>query len=197
MAFLPEFRPFGQLGLARPTALFDELIRDTFRDYLAPISGEGGQLMRFTPRVNVTETNDAYELECEVPGMNPEDVKVTLSGDTLMIQGEKRREDKREGDTWHVIERSYGSFQRSFSFPTAVDADSVEAESDNGVLCIKVMKAKEERPRRIEIRSGQRELQTTGKQLGASGGGAQSQEGGQQHGEQKQQHGAGGRQKKS
>lgn len=168
MAFLPEFRPFGPAGLTRSGSLFDELIRDTFRDYLAPLGGEAGQLMRFTPRVNVTETNEAYELECEVPGIDPEEVKVTLSGDTLTIQGEKKREDQREGDTWHVTERSYGTFQRSFTFPANVDADSVEASSENGVLHIKVSKAKEQQPRRIQIRSGgQRELRTTAQEVGA------------------------------
>lgn len=188
MAFLPEFRPFGPAGMSRPGSLFDELIRDTFRDYLAPMgSGEVGQLMRFQPRVNVTETNEAYELECEVPGIAPEEVKVTLSGDTLTIQGEKRREEKREGDTWHVTERSYGSFQRSFTFPANVDADSVEASSENGVLHIKVMKATEQQPKRIQIRSGgQRELRTTGTEVGAGAPaanvqGKQKAQGGEEH----------------
>lgn len=192
MAFLPEFRPFGATGLTRPGSLFDELIRDTFRDYMAPIAGEG-QLMRYAPRVNVTETNEAYELECEVPGIDPEEVKVTLSGDTLTIQGEKKREERREGDTWHVTERSYGAFQRSFSFPADVDAESVEATSENGVLKIKVMKAKEQQPKRIQIRSGQRELETTGREVGAGAPAAnvQGKHGGEKAGE------AGGRKKSS
>lgn len=195
MAFLPEFRPFGPAGLARSGSLFDELIRDTFRDYLAPMgAGEGGQLMRYTPRVNVTETNEAYELECEVPGIDPEEVKVTLSGDTLTIQGEKRREEKREGDTWHVTERSYGSFQRSFTFPANVDADSVEASSENGVLHIKVMKAKEQQPKRIQIRSGgQRELRTTAQEVGAGAPAANVQ--GTQGAEERKAGESGGRRK--
>lgn len=177
MAFLPEFRPFGATGLTRPGALFDELIRDTFRDYLVPFGyGPDVGIMRFSPRVNVTETPDAYELECELPGVAPDDVKVTLSGDTLTIQGEKKREEKRESDTWHVTERSYGAFQRSFTFPTDVDPDSVEATSDNGVLTIRVMKAKEQQPRRIQIKSGHRELETTGRAVGV-GAGAQAQAG--------------------
>ncbi|MCO5167737.1 MAG: Hsp20/alpha crystallin family protein [Planctomycetes bacterium] len=194
MVFLPEWRPFGQTGLTRPSSLFDEMIRETFRDLVSP-GGEGAALTRYTPRVNVTETDEAYEIECEVPGVDPEEVKVTLSGDTLTVAGEKRREEQREGDTWHVVERSYGSFQRSFTFPAAVDGDSVEATSEHGVLKVRVLKAKEQQPRRIEVRrqeGGKRQLSTTAQEVGGGKGGrAQQQEGETQGG------GGGGGRKKS
>lgn len=179
MGFLSEWRPFGQGGLVRPPSLFDEMLRETVRDLVAP-GGEGLPLTRFTPRVNVTETDEAYDIECEVPGIDPEEVRVTLSGDTLTIAGEKRREEQREGDTWHVVERAHGAFQRSFSFPAAVDAESVEATSEHGVLKVRVLKAKEQQPRRIEVRrqqgSGKRELSTTAQEVGQRKGQAREGE---------------------
>jgi HSP20 family protein len=152
VGYLSEWRPF-QAGLTRPST-FDDLFRETFREFMAPGGEATAPLMRFMPRVNVTESADAYELEVEVPGVNPEEVRVTFTGDTLTIQGEKRRKEQREGDTWHVTERSYGTFQRSFTFPAPVDGDSVEATSENGVLRIRVAKAREAQPRRIEVRRG-------------------------------------------
>jgi HSP20 family protein len=153
MGFLSEWRPF-QGGLSRPSTI-DDVFRETFRDFFAPVGPEGGTAMRFVPRVNVTEDEKAYELEVEVPGVKPEEVRVTITGDTLTIQGEKQREQQRQGQTWHVTERSYGSFQRSFTFPAAVDPESIEATSDSGVLKIRVAKAREAQPRRIEVRRGE------------------------------------------
>lgn len=160
MGFLSEWRPF-QGGLSRPQTI-DDVFRETFRDYFAPAGAEGATAMRFVPRVNVTEDEKAYELELEVPGVDPEEVRVTLTGDTLTVQGEKRREQQRQGQTWHVTERSYGSFQRSFTFPAAVDGESIEATSENGVLRVRVAKAREAQPRRIEVRRGERTTKRAG-----------------------------------
>lgn len=174
MSLLNPLRPFEESGLTRPSGLFEDFLRDLWSPMLAsPRGGEG--LMRFVPRVNVTEQNDAYELECELPGLRPEDVSVNLSGDTLTIQGEKRREDAREGETWHVTERSYGTFQRTFTFPVNIDPEGVEATHEHGILRIRCVKSKESQPRRIEIRAGKKEsgkeLETSAEEVHAGAGG--------------------------
>jgi HSP20 family protein len=171
---LNPLRPFEETGLSRPgPGLFEDFLRDLWSPMLAtPRGGEG--LMRFTPRVNVTERADAYEVECELPGLRPEDVNVNLTGDTLTISGEKRREDAREGDTWHVTERSYGAFQRTFTFPMNIDPEGVDAAHENGILKVRVAKSKESQPRRIEIRAGKKEagakeIETTAEEVPVSG----------------------------
>lgn len=162
-------------SMMRPGDVFEDLVRDLWSPMFAPmIASRGEGLSRFSPRVNLTERPDAYEIEVEVPGVRPEDVNVNLIGDTLTIQGEKSQEDRREEDTWHVTERSYGSFQRSFTFPAHVDAEKVEATNENGLLKIRVAKTKESQPRRIEIRAGkggQRQLETSAKEVPISKGG--------------------------
>lgn len=153
-------------SLTRPSDVFEDLVRDLWSPMFAPMIGSRGEgLRRFSPRVNLTEKADAYELEIEVPGVAPEDVNVNLIGDTLTIQGEKSQEDRREEDTFHVTERSYGSFQRSFTFPAHVDPEKVEATNENGLLKIRVAKTQESQPRRIEIRSGKKQLETSAKEV--------------------------------
>jgi HSP20 family protein len=156
---LTEWRPFSQAGLIRPTSLLDEFMREV----LAP-GGEAAPAARFSPRVDVTETEDGYAIDCELPGVAPEDVRVTLTGDTLTIQGEKRRDESREEGAYHVVERAHGAFQRTFTFPAPLDPDSVEATSEHGVLCVRVTKAKEAKPRRIQVKSG-RTLGTTAREV--------------------------------
>ena len=160
MGFLSEWRPFTHGIRGRPS-IFDDLFGETLRD-------DAPEALRFVPCVDVVETADAYELEVEVPGMKPDEVSVTLSGDALVIQGEKRRDDQRQGDQWHVSERAYGGFQRSFTFPAAIDPDSIEATSDHGVLRVRVAKAREAQPRRIEIRVSPRKGEA--KRRGDGGG---------------------------
>jgi HSP20 family protein len=103
------------------------------------------------PAVDVIETPQAYLFRAEIPGINPDDVDVTLS-DTLTIRGEKLLEQKLDDHSWRLNERLAGRFERSFTLPTPVASDSVEAGARYGILAIKVMKAKEAQPHRVSIR---------------------------------------------
>jgi HSP20 family protein len=105
--------------------------------------------------VDVAETEEAYLIKAELPGMNPEEIEVTLKDKTLTLKGEKTTESKREGETWHVVERAHGAFQRTFTFPENVDAGSVSAKSDNGLLTIEVKKVPDAQPHRITIKNGE------------------------------------------
>jgi HSP20 family protein len=110
--------------------------------------------MQWIPAVDMKETEEAYVLTAELPGMTEQEVDLEVEENVLTIKGEKRseREEKKEKNGhWHLVERSYGSFARSFTLPPAVDAGKIKAEFTNGVLTVHVPKRKEAAARRIAI----------------------------------------------
>ena len=120
--------------------LSDIFSRDTFR-----LGGE------WAPVVDMSETKDEMIVRAEVPGMAKEDITVTLQDNVLTLRGEKK-EEKRELDaTFHRIERSYGSFVRSFTLPTLVQVEKVVATYKDGVLTVTLPKAEEVKPKEISI----------------------------------------------
>ncbi|KGE01584.1 Hsp20/alpha crystallin family protein [Rhizobium sp. YS-1r] len=107
------------------------------------------------PAVDVVEKDDAFEVSAEIPGIDQKDIKVTLSNGFLTIRGEKQEEKEDKQKEYHVSERRYGSFQRSFQIPDGVDADKVEASFKKGILNIKLPKSAEAKKneRQIEIKA--------------------------------------------
>jgi len=105
------------------------------------------------PAVDVEETPEAYVFRADLPGVSSKDVKVTVTGDTLTLRGERKREEKKT-DGAHRIERSYGSFERSFTLGQPVRTDQAKASYKDGVLEIHVPKADEARPREIDVQVG-------------------------------------------
>ena len=106
----------------------------------------------WVPAVDVAEEDDAYVVMVELPGVNKNDVKITLESNILTIQGEKRAETESKEKNVHRVERSYGSFQRSFTLPTMVKNDKIDAEFKDGILKIMLPKAEEAKPRQIEVK---------------------------------------------
>ncbi len=100
----------------------------------------------FTPKVNVDESDDELRLTVELPGLEDKDFGVTIDGDLLAIRGEKKSESEVESEGRSVIERSEGSFARSFRFAWDVDPDTVKAAYKNGVLEVVVPKPQENQP---------------------------------------------------
>ncbi|AWM61676.1 Hsp20/alpha crystallin family protein [Stutzerimonas stutzeri] len=92
------------------------------------------------PVVDVVEKENAFEITAELPGLDEKDVEVKLVGNSLVIKGEKRQEHKEEKDGYHLSERSYGSFQRSFALPEGVDRDKIDAKFGKGVLRLSLPK---------------------------------------------------------
>ena len=92
------------------------------------------------PKLDISESDEQFKIEVEVPGVSEKDIKVDLEGDTLTIRGEKRQESKTEKDKYHSIERSYGSFMRTLNLPANADPDKIKAKFKNGVLTIDIMK---------------------------------------------------------
>jgi HSP20 family protein len=109
----------------------------------------------FSPRVNMSETEKAYNLSVELPGMEPNDIDISLADNMLTISGEKKAEKEEKNKRYYRVERSYGSFQRRIPLPTEVIGDQIEATFKNGVLSIEIPKSEEaqKRSRRIEVKT--------------------------------------------
>jgi len=131
--------------LERLYALQRELDR-TFGD--VPNSDNGA----FVPPMDVVETNDEILCHLEVPGMSRDDLDIRVEANVLIVSGEKKYEQEthKEGG-FRSVERRYGRFERSLVLPRTVNANSVKANYDNGILTIVLPKAEESKPRRIEI----------------------------------------------
>jgi HSP20 family protein len=107
----------------------------------------------WSPSVDIFENQNEIVLEAELAGLKPEDVEISIENNVLTIRGERKFEKKEEGDNFHRVERSYGSFTRSFTLPPTVQTENVTAEFENGVLRLVLAKREEAKPRRIEIKA--------------------------------------------
>jgi HSP20 family protein len=103
----------------------------------------------------MSEDEEVYKISAEVPGIDAKDIDISVSGDTLVLKGEKRQEKEERNKNYHFSERSYGSFQRAFQLPPSVDRNKVSAEFSKGVLTITLPKTAEARQpvKKIEVKS--------------------------------------------
>jgi HSP20 family protein len=105
------------------------------------------------PPVDIIEDKDGYRISADLPGMNKEDISINIENNLLTISGEKKTEtEKSEKDLYYHLERSFGSFSRSFTLPDNVDTQNVEANFRNGVLTMLLKKREETKPRQIAIK---------------------------------------------
>jgi len=107
----------------------------------------------WTPTCDVREDKENLIITLDLPGVKPEDVKISLENQMLTIRGEKRQENEQTEDRWHRYERSYGSFERSFTLPTTVDPERIEATTEHGVLTVRLPKSEKAKPKEIPIRT--------------------------------------------
>ncbi|WP_129629365.1 Hsp20/alpha crystallin family protein [Candidatus Oscillochloris fontis] len=105
----------------------------------------------FVPALDLSETADAYHADVVVPGMKSEDLKLTFENGVLTITGEIKQASEQTERQYHRVERRYGSFSRTISFPTTVKADAIEAKLEHGILHLTLPKAEEVKPRQITI----------------------------------------------
>jgi HSP20 family protein len=101
--------------------------------------------------LDISETQDEFLIKASVPGVKPEDVQITVQGDTLTIRGECRSEEEKGGEQWHLRERRYGAFQRSLTLGAPVVADKAQARYEHGVLTLTLPKDEGAKPRQIKI----------------------------------------------
>jgi HSP20 family protein len=104
------------------------------------------------PAVDIAEHDDEYIVRVELPGVSKDDVKIVMQESMLTIRGEKKREMDSKGSNYRKVERSYGSFQRSFTLPSTVKGEKIEATFKEGVLSISLPKAEEARRKEIEVK---------------------------------------------
>ena len=128
----------------------DRLFEDTFAN--------GGERSAWVPAVNIRETEKGFDFEVELAGFKPEEVEITCDNNVLTVRGE-HREERKEGEEgrYHLVERRYGEFTRSFQLPQGVNDEQIEANFDNGLLRVRVPKAEIPKPRRIEIAGGKQQ----------------------------------------
>ncbi len=104
-----------------------------------PLFGAGGGAM--TPSVDVAETDEAFEISAELPGMSEDNIDVSLSDGVLTLRGEKKDEREEKGKQYYLSERRYGSFQRSFRLPDGVEENKIDAKFEKGILKITLPKS--------------------------------------------------------
>lgn len=105
--------------------------------------------------LDVTENDNEFIVKASVPGIKPEDIDITYTGNTLTIKGEVKEDQEFKENQYRLRERRFGTFSRSISLPTRVNADQIDAHYENGVLALTLPKAEDVRPKRIEIKSGE------------------------------------------
>ena len=156
---------------ARYTDPFDQLFSSAFGN--GGRASNGGSLMR-APETDVLETEKEIRVVTEMPGLTRENIEIDVENNVLTIRGEKR-EQRTEGEQgrWHLAERRYGTFTRSFVLPRDVDAESIQASFQDGVLTVSVPKSEKARRRRIEIGGMNGQQQLGGEQQQAVGAGSE------------------------
>jgi HSP20 family protein len=137
-----KYRPNGMLGL----------FNDTWDRLLDPFFDAVPSRMNGTPAIDVKETDDAYSLEAELPGITDKDIEVKLEGNmlTLSTKGEERKEEKK--DNYLLKERKSYRFSRSFVVPEDVNAEKISAEFKNGLLTLSLPKSEKAKPKLLEIK---------------------------------------------
>jgi HSP20 family protein len=123
-----------------------------FRGTFSPFGDEHGMTGAWAPAVDIYESPEAIELTFEIPGVDKNDVRVNLENNQLTVAGERRLEHADRTDGYHRIERSYGSFLRSFTLPNTVDPNKINAEYQDGLLRLSLPKRPESQPRSIEVK---------------------------------------------
>lgn len=141
-----RYDPFRDLR-----SLQDEVNR-LFSTNLSRVFGDEGIARgAWNPTVDIYENKDQIVIEAELPGMSREDFDLAFENNVITLRGERKFEKKDESDNYHRVERSYGSFTRSFTLPPTVSGDGISAEYRNGVLRVTLPKREEVKARRIEI----------------------------------------------
>ena len=113
--------------------------------------GGMGPATQATLPLDVTENENEFVVKASLPGVRPDDVEITVHGDTLTIRGESKAEEEKKGEQWHLRERRFGSFQRSLALAVPVDSDRANAHYEHGVLTLTLPKSESAKPRQIKV----------------------------------------------
>jgi HSP20 family protein len=149
MTVITRWDPFREFSTLQDR--MNRLFRDSH-------SSEGGNealtTTNFAPPVDVYEDEHSVTLKIEIPGVDEKDVDVRIEDNTLTVHGERKFEKEEKEENYRRVERQYGSFTRSFTLPTTVDPEQVQANYDKGILKIKLSKKAEAKPKQIKVNVG-------------------------------------------
>ncbi|HFQ13754.1 MAG TPA: Hsp20/alpha crystallin family protein [Gammaproteobacteria bacterium] len=137
-----------------PWNLLNQFRRELDRFYETPAEGDETSSIAtsdWIPAVDIKETDKAFEIHADIPGVDPKDIDVHMENGILTIKGERNTENKEEREGYKRIERSRGTFYRRFSLPDSADADKISAKSNHGVLEITIPKQEKVQPRKISV----------------------------------------------
>ncbi len=147
MSTLMRWDPFRELTTIRN--MMDRLIEEPLVENSQNLPR---QLNGYPLALDVIEHDDAYTVKASVPGVNPDDIEITLADNVLTIRGETREEKDVEEQQYRLHERRYGSFSRSVTLPVVVDSENVEATHENGVLSLRLPKSEAVKPKKIAVK---------------------------------------------
>src|SRR5688572_5453619 len=168
--------PASLFGLHRLNRILDEA-------FASPAFGEQGDVITstlFAP-TDVSEDTNSLRITMELPGVNPDDVRLSLESNILTIRGEKKQQAEESNERVHRFERTYGIFERTFALPNTVDPEKIEARYENGVLFVTIPKAERAKPREIRVNtsaSGATQVRTGSQSQQRVAGQASSQKSG-------------------
>ncbi|HEV2387610.1 MAG TPA: Hsp20/alpha crystallin family protein [Candidatus Acidoferrales bacterium] len=145
-ANLARWDPFREMQRAQEQ--FNRLLGDKFL-----VRGDNG-LSAWSPEVDIRETEEELVLEADLPGIEEKDLDIRVEGNMLTIRGERKFEKKESEESYLRVERSYGSFTRSFSLPQTVKTESIKASYHDGVLTIRLPKREEAKPKQVKVEVG-------------------------------------------
>jgi HSP20 family protein len=148
MSHIVRWEPFRELVSLREA--MDRLFEESF---VRPGGGRLAPAGIEIPAVDMYQTDDAVVVKSAIPGIKPEDIDISITGDTLTIRGETRAEEEINEENYIRRERRYGSFCRSLALPLPVVTEKAEAEFENGVLTLTLPKAEEVKPKAIKIKA--------------------------------------------
>jgi HSP20 family protein len=148
MTLIRQFDPF------REYANLHSRMNRLFRDSQGPDGQETLTTTAFAPPVDVYEDEHQVILKIEVPGIDEKDIDIRVENNTLTVHGERKFEKEEKEENFRRVESQYGSFTRTFTLPTTVDAENIQADYDKGVLKVKLSKKSEAKPRQIKVNVG-------------------------------------------
>jgi HSP20 family protein len=140
-----RWEPLRELG-----SLQTEMNRLFNTAFDGPAAGNGGS-RRWTPAMDLVETEDHFVLRADLPGMSESDVSIELEDNVLTVSGERKAEHEEKREGFYRVERSFGTFSRSLTLPKGIDPEGVAAQFANGVLEVRVPKPEQRKPRKIAI----------------------------------------------
>ncbi len=147
MAYLPKLRSKLE-SIRTRDSVFDDLFNELYSLPTSFLSKSGVDL---SPRIDISETDAAYKIEAELPGINQKEIDVKIDNNILTIKGKKEDIKEEKEKNYHLRERYYGAFQRSISLPNNIEPEKIKASFENGVLNISVPKNDKRTPKKIEI----------------------------------------------